>query len=411
MNRAAFALLLCLTAGVGALALAPVLAAQEEEALPPADPAAIRADIDRARQDAAQAQRRSERLESAARTARARADRTKREAAAIAARIQQSEALIDAGEKRLLLLGRQRDTLARRLAERRQPLVELTAALQNFARRPIILSLLRPGSLRDTVHLRAVLETSIPHVRTRTAALRQEIARGRALQAETRATLAQVRAQQDTLATQRRKLAALEASQRFASRRKSGDAARETDRALALAEEARDLTGLVDRLDDAATLRQRLAALPGPVLRPGDPGGTRVANATATPTARAVFRLQLPVTGRTVAGFGTPTRGGQRSEGITMATRVGAQVTAPAAGRVAFAGSYRGYGRIVIIDHGDGWTSLVTGLGRADARVGDELVAGAPIGVAGRGTDALDPRITLELRRGGEPVNPLDHIG
>ena len=86
--------------------------------------------------------------------------------------------------------------------------------------------------------------------------------------------------------------------------------------------------------------------------------------------------------------------------------RPGAQVIAPGAGRVVFAGPYRGYGRIAIIEHAGGWTSLVTGLAQLDARVGDTLVAGSPLGIAGPGA----PVITLELRRDGEPVNPLDHL-
>jgi septal ring factor EnvC (AmiA/AmiB activator) len=94
------------------------------------------------------------------------------------------------------------------------------------------------------------------------------------------------------------------------------------------------------------------------------------------------------------------------SQGLTFAPRDGAQVVAPAAGRVAFAGPYRGYGRIVIIEHEGGWTSLITGMARVDARVGDDLVGGAPLGIAG----APRPTITLELRRDGQPVNPLDYL-
>jgi septal ring factor EnvC (AmiA/AmiB activator) len=73
---------------------------------------------------------------------------------------------------------------------------------------------------------------------------------------------------------------------------------------------------------------------------------------------------------------------------------------------VVFAGPYRGYGRIVIIAHDGGWTSLVTGLARLDARVGDRVVGGSPLGVAGQG----QPTISLELRRAGEPVNPLQYL-
>ena len=74
------------------------------------------------------------------------------------------------------------------------------------------------------------------------------------------------------------------------------------------------------------------------------------------------------------------------SQGVTLAPRANAQVVAPAAGRVAFSVPYRGYGQIVIIEHAGGWSSLVTGLARSDVSVGEQLVDGAPIGVAGPGS-------------------------
>ena len=79
---------------------------------------------------------------------------------------------------------------------------------------------------------------------------------------------------------------------------------------------------------------------------------------------------------------------------------------APGSGRIAFAGRYQGYGLIVIIEHSGGWTSLVTGLTVLDCQVGEQVVAGSPLGQAGPGR----PVLTLELRRGGDPVNPLDFV-
>ncbi len=74
---------------------------------------------------------------------------------------------------------------------------------------------------------------------------------------------------------------------------------------------------------------------------------------------------------------------------------------------MAFAGPYRGYGRIVIVEHPGGWISLVTGLARLNVQVGDRLMGGAPLGIAG----PARPTVTLELRRGGEAVNPLEFLG
>ena len=83
-------------------------------------------------------------------------------------------------------------------------------------------------------------------------------------------------------------------------------------------------------------------------------------------------------------------------------------VIAPAAGRVAYAGPFRGYGTIVIIDHGGGWTSLISGLGTVSARVGDRVGQGAPIGQAGSGDD---PRVTIELRRRDRAIDMTPLLG
>ncbi|MGZ3259533.1 MAG: murein hydrolase activator EnvC family protein, partial [Croceibacterium sp.] len=190
-----------------------------------------------------------------------------------------------------------------------------------------------------------------------------------------------------------------------------GNAAREGERALALAEQARDLDSLVGELDRSGALRRKLAALPGPVLRPARPDEAQLSPATLAAPAQGSTAgpppspYFLPVAGRTVTGFGVAGASGV-SSGLTLAPRPGAQVVAPAGGRVAFAGPYRGYGRIVIVEHEGGWTSLVTGLARVDVRVGDRLVGGAPLGVAGQG----QPQVSLELRRDNEPVNPLQYV-
>lgn len=375
----------------------------------PTDPVQLQRALAEARAAGAAAGRRAADLEAQASTAKAAVERTAREAAGIAARIQQAEAGIAANEARAALIERDRAALRARLAQRQQPLVRLTAALQRLARRPAGLALLRPGSLHDTVYLRASLEAMLPEVERRTADLRAELDRSRALQAQARTNADGLRQAQRDLAARRQALAALETRKRLEARTAGGMAARESERALALAEQARDLNGLVGQLDEASRRRAALAALPGPILRPAVPGAALVA-VDAPPSAAPSARLSgysLPLAGQVVAGFGTERRGLPRSRGITLLARPAAQVVAPAAGRVVFAGAYRGYGQIVIIEHAGGWTSLVTGMSALDVEVGDRLVNGSPLGVTGPG----QPLVTLELRRDGQPVNPLDQLG
>lgn len=363
-----------------------------------------------ARSQGVTAQQRAERLEAEASRASAAADRTAREAAAVAARIQETEAEIAGNRAQVALIGREQAQLRARLAQRQQPVVRLTAALQRLSRRPPALALFRPGSVRETMYLRALLGTMLPEVQNRTAALRAEIARGRALQARATAAARDLGESQSRLAARRRTLAALETRQRLDSRAVTGQADREAERALALAEEARDLGALTEQLRQAGILREELARLPGPLMRPARPEAAQVAAHEDAPPEPVVglSGYLLPVAGKLVRGFGDVDQGGgPRVRGIALSTSGGAQLIAPAAGRVAFAGPYRGYGNIVIIEHPGGWTSLVTGLARLDATVGEQLLGGSPLGAAGPGQSV----VTLELRRGGEPVNPLEFVG
>jgi septal ring factor EnvC (AmiA/AmiB activator) len=354
------------------------------------DPAETRAALGRAQADARAAAARARTLEVGATTARAAVEKTQVQAAALAARIQESEAGIAAARARIALAREQREVLDRRLAVRREPLIRLTAGLQKLARRPLALSILKPGSLRETVYLRALLETTVPEVRRRTAALRGEIARAGAIEAQSARALAALRLSERQLGERRRMLAAIESRQRLASRQASGAAAREADHALALAEQARDLNQLVGQLDAA----------------PGDGPSAPIAATQPGLADGAAPRFQLPVAGRIAAGFGATGADGVRAGGLSLAPADGAQAVAPASGRVVFAGPFRGFDRIVIIEHDGGFTSLITGLARADVAVGDTLVAGAPLGVVGPG----HPLVTFELRRGGVPVNPLDWL-
>lgn len=354
-----------------------------------------------------EARNRGDALEDAARRATAAADRTASEAAAVAARIQQSEAEILLAQAQVAAIDRQRAALRLRIAERQEPVVRLTAALQLMSRRPLVFSLMRAETLRETVYLRAVLETMLPEVQRRTAGLRSEIVRGRQLQDKARRAASALKASEQALDQRRLQLAALESRQRIASRSAQGIASREADRALALAEDTRDIAALIERLRAEGALRSQLAALPGPVPRPDRPGSMLVIDeGVSTPASAAGLSWIMPVSGRIVTGFGDVISGA-RSVGVTLAPAAGAQVVAPAAGRIVFAGDYRGYGRIVIIDHDGGWTSLVTNLGRLDVAVTARVVQGSPLGLAGPGR----PTVAIELRKDGTPVNPLALTG
>ena len=118
-------------------------------------------------------------------------------------------------------------------------------------------------------------------------------------------------------------------------------------------------------------------------------------------------RIPYPVKGTVVKKFGELTEAGISSKGIVIATRANAQVISPYDGTVLFAGPFRGYGELLIIEHGDGYHTLLAGLGRLDTSVGQSLLAGEPVGVM---TDAGKPTLYVELRKNGQPVNPASWL-
>ena len=156
-------------------------------------------------------------------------------------------------------------------------------------------------------------------------------------------------------------------------------------------EEARSLARLVGTRQYQARLQASLAGLPGPVPRPGSDGEA---------AARPRLPYLLPVEGRLVAGVGEISDGGVHSRGLTFATRSQARILAPANGRIAFAGRFRSYGHVVIIDHGRGWSTVITDLASLGVARGQPVRRGALLGRAA----ADSPQVTVELRRQGRPV-------
>ncbi len=380
----------------------------------PPDVMAARKELRAAQRREQEARQREALLGERAEEATFAAEKSQRDVAVLAAQIQTTEASLAAARSRLAVIRGERRTLEQQLGKQREPVVQLTAALQRLTARPLALSALQPGSLRETVYLRAVLDQTIPAIREKTAGLRGQRIRSQELARESEQTLAALGKSEQDLKQRRTRLLAVTRQRQLVSRRAQGDARQEAEKAAEFARRASSLDGLISRLDRAGQARAALAQLPGPYLRPDDPTAQRIAansartrgSASSASAASGPASYRLPVIGRTVSKFGQRQSSGLRQSGIVLAPSARAQITAPADGKVVFAGPYRGYGQIAIIDHGAGWTSLITGLTTLNVDIGDAVVSGGPLGIAA----ANDPRITLELRRQNKPVDPLKYL-
>jgi septal ring factor EnvC (AmiA/AmiB activator) len=372
-------LLLAILAGTGGLALAQAQ---------PSDPA----ELNQAKQEAEQARLRSERLEREAAQAGGEAEKARASSAALAARIEAAEADITASEARLRLVEQLRREQRARLAEQQAPLVRLTAALQTMARRPAALALVQPGSVDEVVHVRALLASTLPEIRARTAGLRAEVERGNELRRQADLAVAALTASREDLKRRRVALARFEDRQRARSQGLMETALNESDRALAFGERARELDALQGSRAFQDALRARLARLEPPPLRPVNP-----------PAGPAPNRYVMPVEGRLVTGAGELSDAGVHARGLTLDVAAGAAVVAPAPGRIVYARAFRSWGQVVIIDHGGGWTTTLTNLAGLVVHAGDRVSRGDAVGRA-----AAAGHLSVELRHAGQPVAIAD---
>lgn len=320
-------------------------------------------------------------------------DRLSRQTVHAAQRIQGREARVATLAARLRRLDAETAAKRAALIREEQHLGATLAVLERMALHPSAILAAAPRAPNDMVRRAIILRDLVPRLAARARALDDRLIKLASLRAATdgerrrlgttTAALDRARAAlEDLIATRRRLMARTDAQRR-----------REAARSHALARRASSLRELIARIDARARKRRaRVAATRRPRAEPRA--------ATASGAAR------LPVRGRIVRRFGQTDDMGQPSQGIVIRTRAGAQVVAPYAGKVVFAGPFRGYGRILIIEHGGGYHTLLAGFSRIDSTLDQRVLAGEPVGIMGAPATGT-PSLYVELRKNGRPINPL----
>lgn len=304
----------------------------------------------------------------------------------------------------------QKDAGAKReaLNARRGELIELTAAAQRLALHPPETMILLPQPPDTTIRTALALRDTFPILRTRMDTLRDELDELRRVEVEVRRQRDKVDASIRGLAKERGSIAGLLKRKQDLEKKLSAEEKKAEQRIAALTDNAKDLRDLIEKLiaeriaeekrrqeEAARRTAQRLPAVVRPDL--GDAVIARDASRT------------MPASGRITAAFGQVDTLGSTTRGITIETRPEATIVAPSSGRILFAGPFRGYGLILIVEHSDGYHSLLAGLGRIDTSVGKAVKTGEPVGAMGA-VNKDDTGLYYELRRNGQPTDPRPWI-
>jgi septal ring factor EnvC (AmiA/AmiB activator) len=340
-----------------------------------------------------------------------------------AAGIRSVEARIAAAETRLQQFVDSEASIRKSLDGRRAVIVEVLAALQRIGRRPPPALMVKPEDALESVRTAMLLGAVVPEMRIEAEALAGELSdlvRVRAEAASERDGLARDLA---ALANDKIRMSLLvdERQKRQSEAEKKLEAERQ--HAAELARQADNLKDLIARLergldsgaravrsaDESRALgdtRADLSALK-------DPG--RLGPAIAFASAKGA--LPIPVNGIKSRDFGTPDGNGGSERGISIATRPGAQVTAPCDGWVVYAAPYRSYGKLLILNAGGGYHVVLAGMERISVDIGQFVLTGEPVAVMGSGPQVASAMVTgtagpgqpvlyIEFRKDGSPVDP-----
>ncbi|MCM2502406.1 peptidoglycan DD-metalloendopeptidase family protein [Aureimonas altamirensis] len=307
--------------------------------------------------------------------------------------------------------------LDRSLAERQRVLTGLLAAMQRLGRSPPPAVLVRPDDAIGALRSAMMLGRVVPAVQQETAALGREIDELATLSTAMESAKA---AYADRLAARRVEEARLEsliAERRQAETRSQAESEALAARAERLSARAATLEQLIAALDKAdAPERHETAPQPETrydiaSLRENMP---RLRGNAAFSTLKGV--LNRPVSGETILGFGQADAGGRSSSGMRFAGIFGDRVTAPADAEVLYAGPFRSYGQLLILNAGDGYHIVLAGMAEIDVDVGQFVLAGEPVARMGarRLAERDDgqyppesgPELYVEFRKDGQPVDP-----
>ena len=356
-------------------------------------------------------------------------DRRKLNAALIdgAARLRETEDRIAESEGRLKPLDDSERSLHRSLEGRRATIAEVLAALQRIGRHPPPAIMVRPEDALQSARTAIMLGAVLPEMRVQAEALASDLADLLRIRKEIADEKDQLVRDVAARAEERQRIALLIQGRQKKQTETERVLEAERQKSLVLARQVDDLKDLIGKVEqglDSASRAARAAARAAEdksrdsridLAALNDPG--RLTPAVAFASARG--RLPVPVNGARIREFGVPDSLGGTEKGISIAARASAQVTAPCDAWVVYAGPFRNYGQVLILNAGGGYHVVLAGMDRISVNVGQFVLTGEPVAVMGSGSQATStqiagniasgpdkPELYVEFRKDGTPIDP-----
>ena len=344
---------------------------------------------------------RSEELKKKASEAAKEGQKISRQLVVVARQIQEQETALTTLEENMSVLTNQIAAKKGDVRLQNRNMAHTLAALQRLSQRPPEYIIMRPAEAVETVRSASLLTTALPEIEKKTEVMRQDLAELNQMKETLLSEQDNHRVALVNLLGQTKELERLQKEKQNLFSGFLEDAGQEEARRKAFAKSAKDMRSLIDKLEEE-------------LKRAGPPLFPTLPIPEGASFSKAKGPLPYPARGNVIRRFGSKIAVGT-AKGISILSRTGARVIAPFDGRVIFAGKFRTYGNLLIIAHGDGYHTLLSGLNKIDTIVGQWVLAGEPVGMMAQTRLASStgnamgpaPELYLEIRKDGVPINPL----
>ncbi len=313
--------------------------------------------------------------------------------------VQDFEETLTQLEKKRTELEEEESKINARLMQRQSQLVKMMSALQKMAINPPETLFFQPDDPIRTLRSSLLLKEGRAPLQAQTEKLRQDLDTLASLQAALRAQASQIKVASKRLEDEKSNMEKLMKQKFILQTHFEAESQQAKQKSIELGKQAKDLQDLLQKLDRERRKTLSLAHKQKPIFNIPMPARNDSA------FYKSKGNLPLPARGRIIQTYGEKLESGLTTKGLTLQTRSAAQVVAPFDGTVLFAGPFKSYGNLLIVEHGEGYHSLLAGLGTINANVGQNILTGEPVGnMSTNGTQKL----YIEFRKDGQPINPLD---
>jgi len=293
-------------------------------------------------------------------------------------------------------LEKEQKSLIHKLQKERGSIANLILALERIRRVPPEALIVKPDAPFKTAQSAMLMQDILPLIHKQASDLKINLERLDALALDLQSKRERVVKSSETLETEQKALSVLVAKRTKLYESTHRDLGAQKKKIAKISSQAKNLADLVKKLDEERTRYAKKT------------NSTRkIANHKPPKAGEA----RLPLPGILKTAYNEPDNFGAPSQGIDIEGRAGALVVAPMGGIVQFAGFFKNYGNMIILEHEKGWHSLIAGLENIDTVVGQSVSAGEPLGVLHKSSSDQKPVLYYELRHKGKPVNPAKKFG